>query len=165
MAEAPAAALDYLQGCPEGFAAQADVLFVVEGQGLPVHSHFLGRYSGYFAGMLSDLDEQPATPTKGRSSAAAFSRHAPLRLAKPFAGVRLEHARLFLASLYRPAEVAAFAATLSDQPSFAGVYDLAHRFDCGLLQGALQARLASSSSAVEEMLKSDMLGWIEFADR
>lgn len=94
-----------------------------------------------------------------------FSAAAPLRLEGPFKGVRLEHADLFLSSLYRPAEVGSFASSpaLQRLEVFEGVYDLANQLDCGLLLGALNSRLAASDA--ELMLHHDLLGWIAFSDR
>lgn len=163
-AEAGSAGPTYLQGCPEGFRRLADVRLVVQGQELPCHSQFLARYCRVFGDMLPALAEAPPAAS-ATAAAPAFSAAAPLRLEGPFKGVLLEHAELFLRSLYCPGEVNLFAYSpvLQSLEAFEGVYDVANQLDCGLLLGALSSRLASSNT--EPLLKQDLLGWIAFADR
>ena len=160
--------LSYLQGCPDGFLALADVRLEVAGHELPCHSQILARHCKVFSDMLSALAEEKPPPTakRGRaSSGAAFSPAAPVRLEEAFQGTRLQHAELFLCGLYSPERAGALVSSLELQEAaaFQAVFDLANRFDCGLLLEALTAHLAAD--AAEPMLKGDLLDWIAFADR
>ena len=173
--EAPAAAAaapSYLHDCPPAFVRAADMTFVVEGAELPVHSQLLSRYCGFFAGMFEDV------PQPGAGGGGAGGSSGPLRLEEPFQGVRCAHAELFLSSIYSPArlEEMVAAAPFTSAEVFTGVYELADRFDAGLLKAALQRRLAAGGEEAEpdgeegsgsaySMLERNPMGWMAFAER
>lgn len=129
-----------------------------------MHSHILACSCKVFADM-SSLESGPSG-----GGAPAFhpaNSCAPLRLEEPFRGAKLQHVELFLKSMYRPTEVSsrALKSQLPDLPAFQAMYVLADKFDNDALKSTLSEHLASSSPHGDAMLRMDLLGWIEFANR
>ena len=123
-----------------------DVVFVVEGEGLPAHSHFLAMKSGVLRMLLEDCP--------------AFSKQQPLEISKGLEAHKAADLQTFLQHIYKSANIS--SATEARQ-----LFTVADYFGCSeLICRARQFLEDPEHDFVKTTCGEDgVLSWLEFAQR